>query len=122
MSSGETQPGGGAGELEDDEGIGVTGTAKYEADNEVLLGWNEDLPLCLQIILLKQELTSSINHKFYRLNGIRAVVLITGANLSQVRATSVNGRMQRVVHMIKVNREQNTRLTCTIIWFTICIE
>ena len=48
MSRGETQPKGGAGELEDEEGRGVMGTARYEADNEVLLGWNEDLPLCLQ--------------------------------------------------------------------------
>ena len=42
---------------------------------------------------------------------MRAVVLITGASLSQVRATSVKGRMQRVVHMIRVNKEQNTKLT-----------
>ena len=48
MSRGETQPRGGAGELEDEEGRGVMGTARYEADNEVLLGWNDDLPLCLQ--------------------------------------------------------------------------
>ena len=48
MSRGETQPRGGAGELEDEEGRGVMGTARYEADKEVLLGWNEDLPLCLQ--------------------------------------------------------------------------
>ena len=37
--------------------------------------------------------------------------------MSQVRATSVKGRMQSVVHMIKVNREQNTRLTYTSILF-----
>ena len=60
---------------------------------------------------------TSINHKFYLLNGISTVVLITGASLSQVRATSVKGRMQRVVHLIKVNREQKTRLTYTSIWF-----
>ena len=109
MSRGETQPRGGAGELEDEEGRGVMGTARYEADNEVLLGWNEDLPLCLQ----KNQDCVSIHIKiFYHLcNGIRAVVLMTGASLSQVRATSVKGRMQRVVDMIRVNSEQNTKLT-----------
>ena len=36
-----------------------------------------------------------------------------GASLSQERATRVKGRMQSVVHMIRVNTEQNTSDTCT---------
>ena len=39
----------GGGELELEEGRGVGGTARYEADREVLLGWKEvDLGLCLE--------------------------------------------------------------------------
>ena len=39
------------------------------------------------------------------------MTLIIGASSSQESATRVKGRMQRVVHMISVNSEQNTRLT-----------
>ena len=39
------------------------------------------------------------------------MTLMIGASSSQESATRVKGRMQRVVHMINVNSEQNTRLT-----------
>ena len=39
------------------------------------------------------------------------MTLMIGASSSQESATRVKGRMQRVVHMISVNSEQNTRLT-----------
>ena len=39
------------------------------------------------------------------------MTLMIGARRSQERATRVKGRMQRVVNMISVNSEQNTRLT-----------
>ena len=51
VSGGDTQPvlAWGGGELELDEGRGVGGTARQEADREVLLGWNDvDLGLCLE--------------------------------------------------------------------------
>ena len=36
--TGDMQLGTGGGELDEDDGSGVGGTAKYEADNDVLLG------------------------------------------------------------------------------------
>ena len=42
---------------------------------------------------------------------IMVITLMIGASSSQESATRVKGRMQRVVHMISVNSEQNTRLT-----------
>ena len=41
------------------------------------------------------------------------LTLMTGASSSQESATRVKGRMQSVVQSSSVNREQNTRLTCT---------
>ena len=40
----------GGGELEEEEGRGGGGTARYEADREALLGWKEvDLVSCLEL-------------------------------------------------------------------------
>ena len=39
------------------------------------------------------------------------LTLMMGARRSQESATRVKGRIQRVVNMISVKREQNTRLT-----------
>ena len=39
------------------------------------------------------------------------LTLMMGARRSQESATRVKGRIQRVVNMISVNREQNTKLT-----------